>query len=79
MKSNLGMSVVLSPVLRDLEQMSFGEYQLNIVASDRVSVNRSLPDLRDSKCLNIKYPSLLPTATGNINSMHIIRLFVADG
>lgn len=58
-----GTPVILSPVLQDLAQMSFGEYQLNLVASDRVASNRSLPDLRDPKCLDIKYPKLLPTAT----------------
>lgn len=41
----------------------YSEYQLNIVASDKVAHNRSLPDLRDSRCLNIRYPKLLPSAT----------------
>lgn len=61
-----GTPVRLSPILEDLSLMSFGEYQLNIVASDRVSQNRSLPDLRDPKCLDIRYPKRLPTATGKL-------------
>lgn len=48
--------------LVELEDV-YMEYQINIVASDKVAPNRSLPDLRDSKCLNIKYPKLLPSAS----------------
>lgn len=58
-----GTPVILSPVLQDLSELSFNEYQINIVASDKVSDNRSLPDFRDPKCLNIKYPKLLPTTS----------------
>lgn len=46
----LGTPVILSPVLQDLADLSFGEYQINIVASDKVANNRSLPDFRDPKC-----------------------------
>lgn len=61
-----GAPVILSPILDELSLMSFEEYELNIVASIRVSPNRSLPDLRDPKCLNIKYPKRLPTASGKV-------------
>lgn len=54
---------MLSPILQDLADMTFSEYQVNIVASDRVPNNRSLPDLRDPKCLDIKYPKKLPKAS----------------
>lgn len=63
-----GTPVILSPILEDLSMMSFSEYQLNIIASDRVSQNRSLPDLRNPKCLDIKYPTRLPTVTGKYPS-----------
>lgn len=46
-----------------MADLSFAEYQINIVASDRVAPNRSLPDLRDSRCVNKMYPKLLPIAS----------------
>ncbi|XP_031617146.1 polypeptide N-acetylgalactosaminyltransferase 1-like [Contarinia nasturtii] len=58
-----GKPIILSPVLQDLADISFAEYQINIVASERVAANRSLPDLRDPKCSDIMYPKLLPTAS----------------
>ena len=54
---------MLSPLLQSLADASFSEYQINIVASDRVAPNRTLPDLRHPKCLYIRYPTLLPSAT----------------
>lgn len=63
MKFYLGAPVILSPVLQDLADLSFSEYRINIVASDKVSNNRSLPDFRDPKCLKIKYPKLLPSTS----------------
>lgn len=54
---------MLSPVLQDLADLSFSEYQINIVSSDKVSNNRSLPDFRDPKCLDIRYPRLLPSTS----------------
>ncbi|XP_055296048.1 polypeptide N-acetylgalactosaminyltransferase 1-like isoform X2 [Sitodiplosis mosellana] len=59
----LGAPVVLPPVLQSLADVSFSEYRINIVASDKVAPNRTLPDLRDSKCLDIRYPRLLPSAS----------------
>lgn len=41
----------------------YSEYQINILATDKVSLKRSLPDFRDPKCSEIKYPRLLPSAT----------------
>lgn len=54
---------MLSPVMQDLADIKFSEYQINIIASDKVAHNRTLPDLRDSRCLDIRYPKLLPSAT----------------
>lgn len=59
----LGTPVVLPLALQDVAELSFNEYQLNVVASDRVAHNRSLPDLRHPKCLDIKYPMLLPSVS----------------
>ena len=35
-------------------------HQLNVVASELVSLNRRLADVRNSACLNLKYPNRLP-------------------
>lgn len=59
----LGTPVVLPGALQDVAELSFNEYQLNVVASDRVAHNRSLPDFRDPKCLDIRYPMLLPSVS----------------
>lgn len=58
-----GTPVLLSPVLQDLADVSFDEYKINVVASNKVANNRSLPDFRDPKCLNIKYPTHLPSTS----------------
>lgn len=50
-------------MLADIVELSFNEYQINILASEKVALNRSLPDFRDPKCLDIKYPKLLPSAS----------------
>ncbi|KAG4069982.1 hypothetical protein HA402_013642 [Bradysia odoriphaga] len=41
----------------------FTEHEFNIVVSEMVSVNRSLADIRHPKCLEIEYPSRLPTTS----------------
>ena len=38
-------------------------HQLNVVASELVSLNRRLADVRNSACLNLKYPNRLPKTT----------------
>lgn len=58
-----GTPVVIPKVLADIIELSFNEYQINIVASEKVALNRSLPDFRNPKCLDTKYPKLLPSAS----------------
>lgn len=41
----------------------FDEYQVNVFVSDMVSVNRSLPETRNSNCSQIRYPDRLPTCS----------------
>ncbi|CAG9112060.1 unnamed protein product [Plutella xylostella] len=41
----------------------FQENQFNLMASDMISLNRSLPDVRLEKCKVKKYPDLLPTTS----------------
>lgn len=57
------MPVRIPKVLVDIVELSFSEYQINVVASDKVSLNRSLPDFRNPSCLDITYPKLLPSAS----------------
>lgn len=38
-------------------------WQINVVAIDKMPLNRSLPDLRDSKCLNSRYLGRLPSTS----------------
>lgn len=59
----VGTPVLIPNVLADIVELSFNEYQINILASEKVALNRSLPDFRDPKCLDIKYPKLLPSAS----------------
>ncbi|KAF9418897.1 hypothetical protein HW555_004417, partial [Spodoptera exigua] len=41
----------------------FQENQFNLLASDMISVNRSLTDVRFEKCRDKSYPTLLPTTS----------------
>ncbi|XP_075980228.1 polypeptide N-acetylgalactosaminyltransferase 5 isoform X1 [Anticarsia gemmatalis] len=41
----------------------FQENQFNLLASDRISINRSLTDVRFEKCKDKPYPKLLPTTS----------------
>lgn len=52
----------LGPELEDVSEI-FAEYQINIVASSKIATNRSLPDLRDTSCLDIRYPKRLPSVS----------------
>ncbi|XP_058453166.1 polypeptide N-acetylgalactosaminyltransferase 3 [Malaya genurostris] len=50
---------------RDLLKMQqlFQLNRYNLLASDRIALNRSLPDVRKPKCLSKIYPSKLPTTS----------------
>lgn len=54
---------MISKILDGIVDLAMGEYQINTVASDKVPLNRSLPDFRNPSCLNVKYPKLLPSAS----------------
>lgn len=54
---------MIPKVLEDIVELAFTEYQINIIASDKVSLNRSLPDFRSPTCTNVIYPKLLPSTS----------------
>jgi polypeptide N-acetylgalactosaminyltransferase len=43
-----------------LNKESFDEYGMSVIVSDKISVNRSIPDFRHKDCLNVKYSRLMP-------------------
>ncbi|KAI5749507.1 hypothetical protein M8J76_007909 [Diaphorina citri] len=59
----MGAPVEIS--LKSQEQMKakFALNQFNILASDKISLNRSLPDARLDKCKKKSYPTFLPTTS----------------
>ena len=54
----MGKAVVLSGVDEQKAKDSFNINQFNLVVSERVALNRSLPDMRMSQCKQKVYPSL---------------------
>ena len=38
----------------------YSKHQLNVVASEFVSLNRKLPDVRHDKCQKVQYPKRMP-------------------
>lgn len=54
-----GMPIKLRPELQVVSDV----HQINIIASGKIATNRSLPELRDPKCLDIRYPKLLPSVS----------------
>lgn len=58
-----GRPVVIPP--RELLKMQqlFQINRFNLLASDRMPLNRSLPDYRKKKCVTKKYPNDLPTTS----------------
>lgn len=59
----LGTPVVIPKVFDDIVELAFSEYQINVVASEKVPLNRSLPDFRENDCLAVKYPKILPSTS----------------
>ncbi|UYV72552.1 GALNT1 [Cordylochernes scorpioides] len=59
----LGRPVEIPPEDEELRKSMFEFNQFNLLASDRIALNRSLPDLRNPNCLNKSYPPKLPTTS----------------
>ena len=58
-----GRGVVIPPSLKKLSEKRFKENQFNILASDLMALNRSVPDQRSSACKNREYRTDLPTTS----------------
>ncbi|KAK6060184.1 hypothetical protein COOONC_02156, partial [Cooperia oncophora] len=56
------------PVILEGKEKEIGEQQMktffmNVLASDKISLDRSIPDSRSRECLALSYPRNLPTAS----------------
>ncbi|XP_050425179.1 polypeptide N-acetylgalactosaminyltransferase 5 isoform X1 [Adelges cooleyi] len=58
-----GQGVIIKPEQELIMKEKFKENQFNIMASDMISLNRSLKDVRQPDCKNKKYPTLMPTTS----------------
>ena len=48
---HLGLPVQLSPSQEKEAKIKSGKHQLNVVVSDLIPLNRSLPDYRNKRCV----------------------------
>lgn len=58
-----GRGVTMRPEQEAIMKQKFKENQFNILASDMISLNRSLQDIRQADCKTKQYPSLMPTTS----------------
>lgn len=58
-----GEPVHIAPDEQQKADRSIREYGFNMVASDKIAMNRTIPDLRMSECKHWQYPEKLPTAS----------------
>ncbi|KAL9922835.1 polypeptide N-acetylgalactosaminyltransferase 5 isoform X1 [Glossina fuscipes] len=59
----MGKPVKMPNEMKEMAKEKFKENQFNLVASDMISLNRSLTDVRHDKCRDKSYPSKLPTTS----------------
>lgn len=59
----MGKPVKMPNEMKEMAKEKFKENQFNLVASDMISLNRSLTDVRHDKCKDKTYPSKLPTTS----------------
>uniref|UniRef100_A0A2S2NUP5 Polypeptide N-acetylgalactosaminyltransferase n=1 Tax=Schizaphis graminum TaxID=13262 RepID=A0A2S2NUP5_SCHGA len=58
-----GRGVTMKPEQEAIMKQKFKENQFNIIASDMISLNRSLQDIRQGECKTKQYPTLMPTTS----------------
>jgi len=58
-----GEPYILPPDLTDQADQSISDYGMNMVASNKISLDRSIPDTRLEECKNWHYPTALPKAS----------------
>lgn len=58
-----GRGVTMRPEQEAIMKQKFKENQFNILASDMISLNRSLQDIRQPDCKTKEYPALMPTTS----------------
>ncbi|XP_022175717.1 polypeptide N-acetylgalactosaminyltransferase 5 isoform X2 [Myzus persicae] len=58
-----GRGVTMKPEQEAIMKQKFKENQFNIIASDMISLNRSLQDIRQGECKSKQYPTLMPTTS----------------
>ncbi|XP_061193808.1 probable N-acetylgalactosaminyltransferase 9 isoform X2 [Saccostrea echinata] len=58
-----GRAVILEGEEKTLADSLFKKEAFNIIASDKIALDRSIPDVRDSRCHSVRYPRDLPTAS----------------
>lgn len=58
-----GQGVTMRPEQEAIMKQKFKENQFNIIASDMISLNRSLQDIRQADCKRKQYPKLMPTTS----------------
>lgn len=58
-----GRGVTMMPEQETIMEERFIENQFNIIASDMISLNRSLQDIRQADCKKKQYPNLMPTSS----------------
>ncbi|XP_023170695.1 polypeptide N-acetylgalactosaminyltransferase 5 isoform X3 [Drosophila hydei] len=59
----MGKPVKIGADMKDIMKEKFKENQFNLLASDMISLNRSLTDVRHENCRHKHYPSKLPTTS----------------
>lgn len=59
----LGAGYVPSDDKKELMEALHKEHQYNLLASDMISLHRSLPDVRSKECQSLTYPEKLPTTS----------------